>query len=143
MPELEYIPDPPTVFVLSDELVMNLSILTGFSGHDQRLLRCDDNGALFVTDPWSQMRVVETDELYIFNGASDIVANLAENKGILIANGVLLIEVDFQRVPSGALERIHVPPNNYLWYPHGCTAVTVNDLSDTVVSGYVGVTAFI
>ncbi|GAI19746.1 unnamed protein product, partial [marine sediment metagenome] len=66
--ELEFVPAPPKVLEVSAELVQAIAWLTAATGHDRKLLRCTENGALLVADPWSLLSVVETCEMYSYNG---------------------------------------------------------------------------
>lgn len=141
--ELEFIPEPPKVLQVSDELVQAISWLTGATGHDRKLLRCTETGALLVGDAWSLLAVVETVELYPQSGTPDSVIASVPNKGVLIATSTQLISVSIRRVVGGDIEVFYVPPAWLYWYPHKVYSVTAGVVPDPVgEASYVGVTAF-
>ena len=141
--ELEFIPEPPKVLSVSDELLQTLSWLTACTGHDRRLLRCTEQGALLVADPWALLAEVETDELYPDDGTPDTYTATKANKGVLVASSTQLIKLTSTKVSGGDTEDIYIPPNYLYWYPH-----TIYRIVATVVpasggtASYVGITAF-
>lgn len=141
--ELDFVPEPPKVLKVSDELLQSLSWLTGATRHDRKLLRCNESGVLLVGDAWSLFGEVETDELYPESGSPDSFIATVENKGVLIASSDQLIRVTFIQVAGGDYERVYVSPNTLYWYPHKTYSVTVNTVPDPGgTASYVGVTAF-
>lgn len=141
--ELEFVPEPPKVLTVSDELLQTISWLTGATGHDRRLLRCTEDGALLVADPWSLLAVVETDELYAASGSPATFTATLANKGVLIATSTQLIKASIRRVSGGDTEVIYIPANWLYWYPHkvyDIIAAVVPDPGGT--ASYVGITAY-
>lgn len=141
--ELEFIPEAPKVLSVSDELVQTISWLTAATGHDRRLLRCSETGALLVADAWSLLSVVETDELYAQEGSPDTFTATVPNKGVLIATSTQIVKVSIRRVSGGDTEVMYIPPAWAFWYPH-----KVYDIIATIVpdpggtDNYVGITAY-
>lgn len=140
--ELQFIPEAPKVLTVSDELMQCLSWLTGATNHDRRLLRCDENGALLTNDGWSNLAVVENDELHPDTNNPDSVIATVRNKGVLVASSVYIIKVSFVRVKDEAAEHFYIPPASYLWYPHPTYSVTASVVpADATTPSYVGITA--
>lgn len=143
MTELEFIPEAPKILSVSDELVQSLSWLSGATAHDRKLLRCDENGALLVANPWSLLNSVETGELHPDDGTPDTVSCVCANKGILIASSSQPIKLTFVRVSGGSSEDVYIPPNTLYWYPHQTYSVTATVVPATGgTASYVGATAF-
>lgn len=143
MPELDFEPAPPRELILSDELSQSLAWLTAATKHDRRLLRCTDNGSLLVTDAWSGLNVIETDELYPQSGTTDTATATVANCGVLISTSTQLVKCTFVRVSGGDSEDIYVPPNQYYWYPFPTYSVTVAVVPDPGgTASYVGVTCY-
>lgn len=141
--ELEFVPEPPKVLSVSDELLQTISWLTGATGHDRRLLRCAETGALLVGDAWSLLSVVVTDELYPSSGSPDTFSTLLVNKGVLIATSTQLVKLEIRRIAGAAIETIYVPPAWLYWYPHKVYSVKASVVPDpTGTASYVGITAF-
>ena len=141
--ELEFEPDEPKQFTVSDELVMTISWLTGATKHDRKLIRCDENGALLIADAWSLLAVVETDELYPNAGSPDDFVAAAENKGVLCATSTQIVCLVFQRVTGGATETIYVPPETLYWYPKSVAKVTAVVVpAGAGTASYIGITTF-
>lgn len=141
--ELEFVPAPPKVLEVSDELVQAISWLTGATGHDRRLLRCTEAGALLVADPWSLLSVVKTDKLYPESDGDKTFSTLLSNKGVLIATSTQLVKLSIRRIAGGSIEVIYVPPAWLYWYPHriySVNAAVVPDPNGT--ASYVGITVF-
>lgn len=141
--ELEFIPQPPKVLEVSDELLQAISWLTAATGHDRKILRCTEQGALLVADPWSLLSVAITKELYPVSTDSDTFSTLIANKGVLIATSTQLVKISIRRVAAGDIEVIYVPPAWLYWYPHkiySVTAAVVPDPGGT--ANYVGITVF-
>lgn len=141
--ELEFVPAPPKVLSVSDELVQSLSWLTAATGHDRRILRCTETGALLVADAWSLLAEVTTDELYPQSGTPDMFSTLLPNKGALIATSTEIVKLSIRRVAGGDIEVIYVPPAWLYWYSHrvySITAAVVPDPNGT--ASYVGITVF-
>lgn len=141
--ELEFIPEAPKVLEVSDELLQTISWLTGATGHDRRLLRCDENGALLVAVPWSLLSVVETDELHPVSTITDTFTHTPINKGVLIATSTQLVKLSIKQTVGAAAEVIYVPPAWLYWYPHtvySIEAAVVPDPNGT--ASYIGITAF-
>ncbi|MBA7474040.1 hypothetical protein ES707_09387 [subsurface metagenome] len=141
--ELEFVPEPPKVLKVSDELVQAISWLTAATGHDRRLLRCTENGALLVADPWSILAEIVTDELYVINDTGDTFSTLLENKGVLIATSTGIVKLSIRRIAGGAIETIYVPPAWLYWYPHKVYSIKAESVpDDTGTESYVGITVF-
>lgn len=141
--ELDFIPEAPKVLEVSDELLQTISWLTGATGHDRRLLRCTENGALLVADAWSLFGEVVTDELHPAPSVSDTFSTLIENKGVLIATSTEIIKVEIRRVAGGNIETIYIPPVWMYWYPYRVYSVKASTVpADTGTASYVGITAF-
>jgi len=141
--ELEFIGDVPKALIVSDELQQVISFLTGATGHDRRLLRCDDNGALLVANAWSNLISVETDELYPDSELPDSFIATVENKGVLVASSTQLICASFVRVSGGSAEVIYIPPSYEYWYSHSIYSVTISVVpASGGTASYVGITAF-
>lgn len=141
--ELEFIPKAPSVLKVTDELGQTISWLTGATGHDRRLLRCDENGALLVGNGWDNLSVAETDELHPAPNVPDSFTAAKANKGVLIATSTELIKIRLVRVSGGDAEDIYLPPAWLYWYPHTIYSVTVGVVpADSGSASYVGVTTF-
>lgn len=141
--ELEFVPQPPKVLEVSDELLQVISWLTGATGHDRKLLRCTETGALLVADPWSLLSVVLTKELYAVSEDSDTISTLLVNKGVLIATSTQPIKISIRQVAAGDIEVIYLPPAWLYWYPHKVYSVTAAVVPDPGgMASYVGVTFF-
>lgn len=141
--ELEFIPEAPKELAVSDELVQSLSWLTGATRHDRRFLRCDENGALLISDPWALFNSVETDELYPYSANEDTYISTVPNKGVLVSSSTEIIKVGFVRVEGGDTEWVYVPPAMLYWYPYPTYSVTVHCVPDpNGTASYVGITAF-
>jgi len=128
--ELEFIPEPPKVLTVSDELLQVISWLTAATGKDRLLLRCNEQGALLVADPWSLLAVVENDVLIATSGNPDTFTATLANKGVLIASGVAVVKLTITRVSGGSTEVIYLPPNWLYWYPHKVYSIVVNVVPD-------------
>jgi len=140
--ELEFIPEAPKVLEVSDELVQAISWLTGATGHDRRLLRCTEQGALLTADGWSLLTSVQTDELYPEPNTPDTYQPSVEHQGVLVASSTEIVRLTFVRVQGGATEDIYIPPNCLYWYPHKIYTLTVYTVpADTGTASYVGITA--
>ena len=141
--ELVFEPDEPKVLEVTDELVQSLSWLTAATGHDRRLLRCTEQGALLVADAWSLLASVETAELYPDDGTPDSHTATKVHKGVLISTSTQIVQVKFIRKASGVSEYVYVPPNNYYWYPWKVYSVTASVVPATGgTASYVGVTFY-
>jgi len=141
--ELEFIPEAPKVLEVADEIVQALCWLTGATGHDRRLLRCTEQGALLTADGWSLLSVVQTDELHPASGSSDTYQPSVEHKGVLIASSTQLVRLTVVRIQGGATEDIYIPPNWLYWFPHKIYTLTLSVVPDpTGTASYIGVSAF-
>lgn len=141
--ELEFIPEPPKVLKVSDELLQAISWLTAATGHDRRLLRCNEQGALLVGNAWDLLAVVESDELYPVSGGADTFTATKANKGVLIATDQRIAKLTITRVSGGDTEVVYLPPFCLYWYPHivySIVAAVVPDPGGTAM--YVGITAY-
>ncbi len=142
--DLEFTPEPPRILKVSDEIIQTISWLTAATRHNRLLLRCDENGALLVADPWSLFNVAENDELHPADGVPDVFTATVTNKAVLVATSTMIVKLSFVRVSGGASEHIYVPPHTLYWYPYTTYSVTA-----TVVpasggsSSYVGITSFV
>lgn len=141
--ELEFIGDVPKALMVSDELGQVISFLTAATGHDRKLLRCDENGALLVANAWSNLVSVETDQLYPQSTIPDSFVATVKNKGVLVASSTQIIYASFVKVAGGAAEVIYISPAYEYWYPHPTYSVTVSTVPATGgTASYVGITAF-
>lgn len=141
--ELEFIPEAPKILNVSDELQQAISWLTGTTGHDRRLLRCDENGALLTGDAWANLIEVETDELHPYTDTPDSFTTTVPNKGVLIATSTELVKITFVRVSGGASEDIYLPPENLYWFSHTVYSVTATVVpADSGTASYVGLTFY-
>lgn len=141
--ELEFIPEPPKVLSVSDELLQVISWLTAATGHDRRLLRCNEQGGLLVGNSWDLLSVVESDELYAGSGNPDTFTASLPNKGVLIATALNIGKYTITRLSGGDTEDIYIAPNQMYWYPHkvySIVATVVPAVGGTAI--YVGITAF-
>ncbi len=141
--DLEFTPDEPKELKITDELVQSISWLTGATRHDRKLLRCSEDGALLVDNPWALFTSVETDELYPTDGSPDTYVASVEHKGILVATSTLIVKITFTRVSGGDTENVYVPPETLYWFGNPLYSViaTVVPASGGSAS-YVGITAF-
>jgi len=141
--ELEFIPAPPAVLTVPDEVLQVISWMTAFTGHDRRLLRCDNNGALLTNDPWSGLNEVETAELNPTTGTPALVACTCPNKGVLIATSTQIVKIEFVRISGGASESIYLPPSWLYFFPNPVYSVTATVVpAATGTASYVGLTAY-
>ncbi len=141
--ELDFIPEAPKVLNVSDELVQSLSWLTGATRHDRKLLRCDENGAILVSNAWNGLNVVQTVELHPDSGVPDTFTAMAVNKGILIATSTQIVMVDLYQTDDSDYERIYISPGTLYWYPHKTIEAIVATVPYTGgTASYVGITAF-
>lgn len=140
--ELDFEPDEPKVLMVSDELVMSISWLTGATKHDRKLLRCDENGALLIADAWSLLTVVENDELSVDGGSPDTFTATVENKGVLCATSTEIVKLSFRRISGGAQEHFYIPPETLYWYPKSVYDIVATAVpADTGGAGMIGITA--
>lgn len=143
MPELDFEPAPPRELILSDELSQTLAWLTAATRHDRKLLRCDDNGSLLVTDAWAGLNVCDSAALIPASGVTDTATATKPNVGALVSTSTQLVKCSFVRVSGGASEDIYVPPNSYYWYPFPTYSVEVAVVPDPGgMSSYVGVVCY-
>lgn len=143
MTDLQFEPPMQNEMIVSDRVQQSISWLTGATGHDRRLLRCNEDGALLVDNAWSLLNVVEYDELTVDAGVSDSFADMLPNKGVLISTGSKIIKCVFTRVSGGDGETVYVPANTMYWFPHTTWKVAV--WAVPAASGgasYIGVTTF-
>lgn len=141
--DVEFDPAPPKRLTLADEVTQTIAWLTAVTPHDRRLLRCDNNGALLVAQPWSNLSVVQNDELYPGPGDPDTYTATKDNKGLLVATSTEIVYAIFSRVMGGEMESIYIPPNTLYWYPHSTYSVTLNTVPlATGTASYVGISAF-
>jgi len=144
MPEIEFEPAPPRELILSDELTQSLAWLTAVTRHDRKLLRCDENGSLLVTDAWSGLNVCDQAELYPESGTTDTATATKLNAGALVSTSTQLVKCSFVRKSGGGSDVIYVPPNQYYWYPFPTYSVTVAVVPDPGgTASYVGVTCYV
>jgi len=141
--DLEFVPDEPKVLTLSDELVQSISWLTGATGHDRKLLRCNEVGAILVGNSWDNLVSVETDELYPESGSADSWTQTVVNKGVLVSTSTQIVKATFVRRSGGAGEVVYIPAETFYFYPHPTYSVTLNVVPDpTGTASYVGITAY-
>ena len=141
--ELDFVPEAPSVLKLTDEMIQSLSWLTGATGHDRRLLRCTEQGALLVGNAWNNLHSVETDELYPEAGTPDSYTATKENKGVLVATSTKLVKISFVRVSGGAAEDVYISAATLYFFPHTIYSVTATVVpAATGDASYVGITAF-
>lgn len=141
--ELQFEPEAPKQLMVSDELSIAISWLTGATKHDRKLLRCDENGALLIAEAWSLFNVSQNDELVIDTGSFDTSIDFTENKGVLCATSTELVKITFQRTEGGSLEAVYVPPETLYWYPHNTFRVVGTCVpADTGSVSLIGLTTF-
>ena len=141
--ELEFVPGMPKELLLSDELIQAISWLTAATGHDRKLLRCTEQGALLVADPWSNLVSIETDVLYPASAAADSFTATVANKGVLIATSTQIIKASIVRIAGGTPEVIYIPPAWDHFVPNPVYSITANVVPDPGgTASYVGITAF-
>ncbi len=141
--ELEFVPEQPKVLKMSDELIQSISWLTGATGHDRRMLRCTDQGALLVAPGWSNLVSIEIGELYPESASPKTFTATVTNQGVLIATSTQVIKATITRVSGGASEFVYIPPNWLYWYPHRVYTVVAGVVPDpNGTASYVGITAF-
>lgn len=139
--ELQFEPDEPKQLTVSDELIMTISWLTAATKHDRKLLRCDDNGALLTTNPWSLLVAVENNVLNFSYQSPDTYTRTLENKGVLCAVGDKLTKLDFVRVEDGAAETFYIPANWLYFYPHPTYSVTAEVIAGVAGASIMAITA--
>lgn len=143
MPELDFEPAPPRELILSDELNQTLAWLTAVTRHDRKLLRCDDNGSLLVTDAWAGLNACDSAALLPQSGVTDTATATKPNRGALVSTSTQLVKCSFVRVAGGPSEVIYVPPHQYYWYPFSTYSVEVAVVPDPGGStSYVGVVCY-
>lgn len=141
--ELDFIPDPPSVLKVSDELIQAISWLTGATGHDRRLLRCTDDGALLVADAWSNYTAGATVYLDPESGSTAIIEGVCDCVGVLVSTGSQIIKATFVKEFNGSGEDIYIPADYAYWYPHAVYSVEVAVVPDpNGTASNVGVTTF-
>ncbi len=141
--ELEFVPAPPLRLILSDDIAFSLAILTAATRHDRKMLRCDSNGALLVSEPWNGLVAVETDELMVNAGSADSFTATVANKGVLLATTGKITSAAFVKVSGGSSEVILIAPDSNFWYAGPVYSVTVDDVpAGAGYTFYVGVTTF-
>ncbi len=142
--DLEFEPGPLKQLTISDELVQTLSWLTAATKHDRKLLRCDENGALIVTNAWALLDSVENDELYPQSGTEDSYVASVLHSGILVSTSGQLVKIVFNGSVGVAALTVYVPANSYYWYPHKVYSVDAATVPDPLgTASYVGITAYI
>lgn len=143
MAELDFEPAPPRELILSDELSQCLAWLTAATRHDRKMLRCDDNGSILVTDAWGGLNACESFPLLPQSGVTHTATATKPNVGALISTSTQLVKCSFVRKSGGAAEVIYVPPHQYYWYPFSTYSVEVAVVPDPGGStSYVGVTCY-
>lgn len=141
--ELEFIPDPPKVLEIDDKLLQSISWLTAATRHNRKLLRCDENGALLVTEPWNGLNSVEAVEREVVYETRGTYTPTVEHKGILVTTGLYMVKVEFTRIGASISEDTFVPASSYYWYPHPCTTMDIWLVpTDSGNDTFVGLTAF-
>lgn len=146
--DLEFVPDEPKVLVLTDELVQSISWLTGATGHDRKLLRCNEVGAILVGNSWDNLTEVDFDEIHPQDGTPDSYTAinggaLIVNKGVLVSTSTQIIQVDFVRVESGPSESIYIPAETFYFFPHPIYSVTATVVpASGGTASYVGITLY-
>ncbi|GAH29223.1 unnamed protein product, partial [marine sediment metagenome] len=121
--ELDFEPQPPKVLKVSDELLQAISWLTGATGHDRKLLRCTEQGALLVADPWSLLSAVEPKDITSDPAGDNDFEPEKVHKGILIATGLHPVKIDVYNSLEVVIETFYLPPAWLYWYPHPVYAV--------------------
>ncbi len=143
MTDLEFEPDAPKVLEVSEELQQTISWLTGATGHDRRLLRCNELGAILTGNGWDNLVEVETDELNVVSASPDTFTASVENKGVLIATSDEPVKCSIRRLSGGDTEIIYLSPSAMYFFPHivyDIICAVVPDPGGT--SSYVGITAY-
>lgn len=141
--ELDFKPLVPTEIRVSDEFIQAISWLTGATGHDRKLLRCDENGALLIDNAWALLSSVETGELAPATTVPATFTATVENKGVLIATSTQIVKIGFIRASGGAAENVYLPPNCLYFFPNPVYQVVATTVPATGgTTSYVGITAF-
>lgn len=141
--ELDFIPEPPKVLKVLDEIQQSIAWLTAATGHDRKLLRCTEQGALLTAGGWSNLAEVETHEAHPDAGVEDTFDCTVANKGVLVATSTEIVLIKFRRTGQAAFEDIYIPPNWLFWYPYDVDRIEVYVVPTTTGSAsYVGLTFF-
>lgn len=144
IPELDFGDNLPAALTVSDELQLTLAWLTGATQSERKLLRCDNNGALLISDAWNGMNSVQIDELAVSASTDDTFTSTEENRGCLISTGLYLTKAIFYRVSGIISDTIYVPGDSFYWYPHKVATVICETVPHVSGPGNViGVTTFI
>ena len=139
--DLEFSPEAPKFLTITDELVQAISWLTAATRHDRKLLRCDENGALLISDAWNGFTSVEAVEREPEANQPAPYTITVEHKGILVGTSDLLVKLSFTRIGSSVAEHTFLPPASFYWFPYPCSSVIVTlvpaDLADVCMVGLV------
>lgn len=123
MTDLDMEGDFPRDLMLEDTMQLSLAWLTAINRTERKLLRCDGNGALLLSDPWNGFISVEEAINEVANSTEDTVTWTTANQGILISTGVNLVHTFFKRVNGGDDEAVYIPADSFYWFPHSCYSV--------------------
>ncbi len=144
IPELDFVDAAPSVIAVSDELQLTLAWLTAATKSERKLLRCDNNGALLISDAWNGLNSAETDQLFVASSSADTFTASIENCGCLISTGIYLAKIFFYRVSGVLADTVHVPGDSFYWYPHTVHTVTAQTVSHASgPDSSIGVTTYI
>ena len=141
--ELEFVPEPPKVIKMTDELIQTLSWLTAATPHDRKFLRCNELGALLVGNAWDNLQAVEDDELAPVSGTPDTFTHSVVNQGILIATGGEIVKITVTLADEATTETFYLPADTVYFYPRGVHGISIAVVPDPEGTGsYVGITAY-
>jgi len=141
--EIEFLPEAPKQLSITDEVTQSISWLTAYTGHDRKLLRCDDNGALLTASPWSNLIEVESGELTPASTVPSSTTATVPNKGVLVASGAYPVKLTFIRFSGGESEDVYIPTAWLYWFGHSVYSVTATTVPATGgITTRVGVTFF-
>lgn len=141
--ELEFVPEPPKVIKMTDELIQTLSWLTAATQHDRKFLRCNELGALLVGNAWDNLQSVEVDELVPASGSPDTFTHSVVNQGILFATGYELVKITVTLADEVTTETFYLSSDYTYFYPRGVHGISIAVVPDPGGTGsYVGITAY-
>ncbi len=141
--ELEFVPEPPKVIKMSDELIQTLSWLTAATNYDRKFLRCNAFGALLVGNAWDNMVTIEDQELNPLSGTPANWGANVEHSGVLIATGTQAVKIYIILADQVTTETFYLSAQQTYFFPHyifGITIYVVPDPGGT--TSYVGVTTY-
>lgn len=143
LPELDFEGAFPPVMTVEEDIQITLAWLTAADRTERKLVRCDSQGALLMSDPWNGFNPVETGILEVNDNVEDTVTFTTDNKGVLFASDDGVVQVFFKRLSGGADEEVYIPGHSFYWYPHTCYSVRARCVPYATGGAHIhGVTAF-